>query len=428
MNQVQTQLGALLAPLHRLDSLDLGRPPQMTLSDYLQRLVQQSLISPDSASVYLDAYHRLRFRRNVLDDELLEQATGILERWATQAEGAQPEERDAWKRAFEPPPPEEPEESEPSDESEVLDADGSSKGGAELSETAAIQEASVKEAATAILEKSGAVGSKEKTTASGSTTPQPRQRRFFMDEAKEKPEESWLRRFFKGSLLSHLWWLVLVGLIGGVVLFYQGARNSSRVMILRYKIQNRLSRWTGFPQVTVPPRYLPRHMQPHYQRRRAVRRFTRYIVSRQPNNPGLWYRLASYYEDQDDYAKAAAFYARVISLRPNDAKAYNDLAWMLCTADDREYRDPIRGLALAKMAHKLKPKSADIVDTLAFAFYRNKQFKQAVEWQKKAIVLDPKDGELRQHLRRFRRALAQQQHKARSKTKGKAPVSKPKSR
>ncbi|TNE47418.1 MAG: tetratricopeptide repeat protein [Deltaproteobacteria bacterium] len=406
MDQAQEQLHSLLAPLQRLDALELGRPSHMTLANYLQRLVMQRLLSPESASLFLEAYHSLRFQRQSLDDELLQRAAGVLQQCAEKAETASLEERQGWEDALQPPEDEEETTQASSAEEDVDES---------VQETEKVSKSKQKDTNTskASSPKSTPVGAAKE--AAVSSTPQerpaatqepskPRRRRFVTDAVTEEQKERGVRAFFRRSLLSHLWWIVLLGIVGGLFVFWQGVKNANRAQVIRYKLRNRFARWMGFHEHTIPSRYLPYHQRPRVQRRRAVRRFTRFIVSRKPNNPDLWYRLAEYHYERDHYAKAAAFYARVISLRPNHPAAYNDLAWLLCTADDREYRDPIRALPLAAKAYALRPKSSDVVDTYALTLFQNKQFRRAAEIQSEAVALSPKDSDYRRRLRRYKAA------------------------
>lgn len=410
MDRAQEQLHSLLAPLQRLDALDLGRPSHMTLADYLKRLETQRLLASESASLFLEAYHGLRFQRQPLNDELLQRASGVLQQCVEKAEAASPEERQRWEDALL--PSESPEGEEDRTEATSPSTEDVDESTPEAEKTSAnrLQRSKAQEAPSSEstsheqVKPSTSSLTQQKPSAAAKDSPKPRTRRFVTDAIQEEKKERGVPAFFGRPLLSHLWWIVLLGIVGGLFVFWQGVKNANRAQVIRYKLRNRVARWMGFHEHTVPSRYLPYHLRPKVQRRRAVRRFTRYIVSRKPNNPDLWYRLAEYHYERDHYAKAAVFYSRVISLRPNHPTAYNDLAWLLCTADDREYRDPIRALPLAAKAYSLRPKSSDIADTYALALFQNRKFQQAVEIQSKAVTLNPKDHDYRDRLRRYKSA------------------------
>ncbi len=409
MDHVREQLHSLLAPLQRLDALDLGRPSHMTLADYLKRLETQRLLAPESASFFLEAYHGLRFQRQPLDDELLQRASGVLQQCAEKAEAASPEERQRWEDALLPLESAGGEENTTETSLSVQDMYESTPEAKKISigesQGAEGKEVSLSTSTADEKAKSSISSSaQEKPSAATKDASKPRTRRFVTDVIQEDKKERSIRAFFRRSLLSHLWWIVLLGIVGSLFVFWQGVKNANRAQVMRYKLRNRVARWMGFHEQTIPSRYLPYHLRPKVQRRRAVRRFTRYIVSQKPNNPNLWYRLSEYHYERDHFAKAAVFYSRVISLRPNDPTAYNDLAWLLCTADDMEYRDTIRALPLAAKAYSLRPNSSDIADTYALALFHNRKFQQAVEIQGKAVALNPKDHDYRDRLRRYKLA------------------------
>jgi cytochrome c-type biogenesis protein CcmH/NrfG len=49
-------------------------------------------------------------------------------------------------------------------------------------------------------------------------------------------------------------------------------------------------------------------------------------------------------------------------------------------------------------------KEAELVDTLAEAYYANGNYQEAVRTQTKALELDPKNQELQEHMARYRKA------------------------
>jgi tetratricopeptide (TPR) repeat protein len=108
-------------------------------------------------------------------------------------------------------------------------------------------------------------------------------------------------------------------------------------------------------------------------------------------------------QDSGRLARARADYREAILSDAGAAVLYNNLAWMLATAEDPAFGDPPEALRLARKAVDLDGgKRPYILDTLAEACYVNGLFDEAVRWETKALE---KGGELyRDSLERFRAA------------------------
>jgi membrane associated rhomboid family serine protease/Flp pilus assembly protein TadD len=105
------------------------------------------------------------------------------------------------------------------------------------------------------------------------------------------------------------------------------------------------------------------------------------------------------------YREAIHYYEEALRLDPNDAATHNNLAWLLATSEDEQFRDPERALAHAQKAVALDGwKEAAFIDTLAEALYVNGRFDEAVETQTKALERDPANREYQDHMARYRQA------------------------
>jgi hypothetical protein len=76
-----------------------------------------------------------------------------------------------------------------------------------------------------------------------------------------------------------------------------------------------------------------------------------------------------------------------LALAPDDARANNNLAWLLATCPDATLRDPARAVRLAAKAVKLAPKMATYWNTLGAAHYRAADYKIAIDNLKKSTDL-----------------------------------------
>jgi len=90
-----------------------------------------------------------------------------------------------------------------------------------------------------------------------------------------------------------------------------------------------------------------------------------------------------------DYGNAERNYAAVIKLQPNNAVAYNNLAWVSAKLS-RE-----GAIAYAEKANTLAPNQAAFMDTLAMLLSDKGDYAKAVELQNKALALQPLNSSLK---------------------------------
>lgn len=129
------------------------------------------------------------------------------------------------------------------------------------------------------------------------------------------------------------------------------------------------------------------------------------IVGKNPQTVEAQEALADLCAEQKLYPEAIQHYQAAIRLKPGLAEPRNNLAWLLATADDARYRDPVEALAQAQQAVKLSRwKEGAFIDTLAEALYLNGKYEQAVDTQKKALALDPGDKTMHEHMVKYQKA------------------------
>lgn len=124
-------------------------------------------------------------------------------------------------------------------------------------------------------------------------------------------------------------------------------------------------------------------------------------AAEEPQNP-LWYQLlGDLQQGRKLYGQAVAAYEKALERAPDHPEILNNLAWILLTAEDKQYRNPERGLTLARIAAAGKP-AGYIFDTLALAYFQNGFPETAREMERRAMEVDP-DNKLfyQQQLEKF---------------------------
>ena len=110
-------------------------------------------------------------------------------------------------------------------------------------------------------------------------------------------------------------------------------------------------------------------------------------------NPDMveFYRSrGSLWKSRGEFSRAIQDLEEAITRAPNFADAYDNLAYLLATCSDAQYRDGKRALELATKACELANwKSAVYLDSLAASYAETGNFQEAIKWQTQAIELKP---------------------------------------
>ncbi|UCH79200.1 MAG: hypothetical protein JSU81_04435, partial [Candidatus Coatesbacteria bacterium] len=105
-------------------------------------------------------------------------------------------------------------------------------------------------------------------------------------------------------------------------------------------------------------------------------------------------------EKEQEYA--LAIMDRVVAEQPEDPAALNDFAWSLAT---RKLR-PDRAVELARRAQELAPEDANVMDTVAEAYYAAGDYDAAIEWEREALAREPENEFFLEQLAKFEAAAA----------------------
>lgn len=110
--------------------------------------------------------------------------------------------------------------------------------------------------------------------------------------------------------------------------------------------------------------------------------------------------------NRGEYPLALSDYTTALSRNPRDPTVHNNLAWLYATAKDEKYRDKSKALEHARKAADLsREKNAQVMDTLAKAYFINGKVEESIEAEKKAMRLDAKNGAFKEHLHEYEQAV-----------------------
>ena len=111
---------------------------------------------------------------------------------------------------------------------------------------------------------------------------------------------------------------------------------------------------------------------------------------------------------QGKWPEAIAHYERALQLKPDYADAGCNLAWLLATCSEAQFRNPAEALRRAQRARELtQSRAPEVLDTLAAAQAAGGDFARAVETAKQALALATAAGnsnlarEIQRHLQLY---------------------------
>lgn len=111
----------------------------------------------------------------------------------------------------------------------------------------------------------------------------------------------------------------------------------------------------------------------------------------EPENGLLLMFLGNLMQEKKMERKAIEAYESALPLEQDNADLYNNLSWLLLTANDKTLLDPARALILAEKAVSLREEGY-ILDTLAIALWANDLVNKAIAVEKRAAEIDPENS------------------------------------
>jgi tetratricopeptide (TPR) repeat protein len=112
-------------------------------------------------------------------------------------------------------------------------------------------------------------------------------------------------------------------------------------------------------------------------------------IEQTPENPNLYSLLGNIYYNSKNWAGVRDTWEKSLALEPDNAQILNNLSWHYATCEDERFQDPVRALAMAKLAIQLE-RLPHVWDTLAESYYVNGMYREAVEAGKQALAMAEK--------------------------------------
>jgi len=109
------------------------------------------------------------------------------------------------------------------------------------------------------------------------------------------------------------------------------------------------------------------------------------------------------YENAELWQEAADAYEAAVRDSPTDAQILNDAAWFFATTKSK-LRNPAKALLYGNRAVAAAPANANIIDTLAEAYFINGRIDLAFAAEQKALALAPDREDLQKQLTKFKDA------------------------
>ncbi|MCA1931996.1 MAG: tetratricopeptide repeat protein [Calditerrivibrio sp.] len=120
-----------------------------------------------------------------------------------------------------------------------------------------------------------------------------------------------------------------------------------------------------------------------------------------PNSEEILMDIADFYEKSKNYDKSEEYLRKLLAINPKNASALNYLGYMLADLGkklEESYR-------LISEALAIEPQNPAFLDSMAWVLYKQKRFKEAYEYQKRALKLSPDEKEMIDHMNEIMKEL-----------------------
>ena len=124
------------------------------------------------------------------------------------------------------------------------------------------------------------------------------------------------------------------------------------------------------------------------------------LIEKNPKNSGFYGNLGYAYSLKRDFKNAEESFLKSIELDPKNASSLNNIAWLYCEHDTKI----TEAIEYAKKAVSYEPLNDSYLDTLAEAYFKNKEWDKAIDAIKKAMKVNPNYTYLQQQLDKIEKA------------------------
>jgi len=124
---------------------------------------------------------------------------------------------------------------------------------------------------------------------------------------------------------------------------------------------------------------------PHEDAHKTTESILHAVLNDNPDDVIFLNALALFYQSTNRPVEAAPIYEKIIKLQPDNAVAFNNLAWILCEKQN-QYQ---QALEMAQKGLAQAPNYLDLLDTRGMAYYRLGKLDLALEDFKRCIDLYP---------------------------------------
>ena len=127
-----------------------------------------------------------------------------------------------------------------------------------------------------------------------------------------------------------------------------------------------------------------------YKQRRYVKAIDCFnkVLKAEPGWHDVYYHLGEVYLLRDEPGRAIQYWNKVLELEPDWTDTMNNLAWLLATYHDKQFRNGPEAVRLAQRVCELtETEKPETLDTLAAAYASAQRFSEAIATTEKAIKL-----------------------------------------
>lgn len=124
----------------------------------------------------------------------------------------------------------------------------------------------------------------------------------------------------------------------------------------------------------------------------AAVKFLDQELEKKPKNSAIHFKLATVYQQLNDYSQAEKHYKAVLTEQPDNILVLNNLAWLYS-----QQNNPL-AIELAKKAYTKSPESAAIADTYGYILVKQGQTADGLTVLEKAASLAPTANDIQFHL------------------------------